>query len=411
MGGLLNRWREYPITLLCIVVCIGLYWDSTKPNQTSAERNDELDRLGAVVDRPVSQANQPNMIIFRGPTTLWQGELWRIPVCAFHHVDFMHLLMNCLSALYLGRILERRWGSRRMLLFLPAATFFPLIPEFLAGNYVVGFSGVIAAMFGVLCVLRYQDEALQEELPAEAVQMGGAMLALGVFFAMTDLMPVANLAHMTGFFWGALVGSVSTGLPWGRSVARMIWFAAVIFFLGSLWWIVHPPRDGLYHWYLALQTNDAKVRLAELKRTVELEPQAVTAWKMLANEELQQGHTLEAWKTLLTGLSHNPTDTQLMQLARMAWFVVVNHPGREAAEQALAEVFGDQAENWGSQFRWNFDWTLLDDASQETNDPVAEFPLGQALDLKLPKLPPDVEKEFAPHRIPPDGDAVEGRRL
>lgn len=409
MARLWRLLREFPVTAACLVVCIGLFLGSTRPDQTPSKHHEQLHRLGAVVDLPY--AWHDGTLLFRAPLALWRGQVWRIAACAFHHVDFWHLFMNSLSAVYLGRLLERRWGSGRTLLMLPAAAFLPMIPEFLTGNYVLGFSGVIAAMFGVLCVLRYQDEELQEELPDEAVYLGGAMLGLGVVFSLLDLVPVANLAHMTGFFWGVSAGCVTTGLPWGRGAAQMIRAAAIVLFAGLLWFVVHPTWDGRYHWYLAMETKDADRRSAELQRAVELHPQETGAWWMLASDALRAGRMIPGWKTILQGLSHNPTDERLMKLARTVWRVVVLDPGRNAARETIAEVFGEQAESWEAQFREGREFLPSPETVVSEIDPVLAYPLNRPLDLRLPELPKQLEEQLIPRRLPPEGDAAEGRRM
>jgi membrane associated rhomboid family serine protease len=409
---LLSSLRECPVTVLCLVVCAGLYLATTRPHESEWQRLDRLDRWGAVVDRPVKLSGLVDVVLFRAPLALWDGSIWRIPMCALHHVDFWHLLMNGLSAAYLGRILERRWGSLRLLMFLPLAAAIPLIPEFLLGNYVLGFSGVIAAMFGALCVLRHHDETLQDELPEEAVYLGGAMLAMGVVFTLTDLMPVANLAHMAGFFWGALVACASTGLPWGRNVSRMIRFAAVLVSACALWFVVHPIWDGKYHWYLAVRAPDADRRYAELRQAVKRDPRTVGAWRMLAAEEWRRGNHLGAWKALLLGLSHNPTDPSILWQARAVWRDLVISPGRAEAEKTIEEVFGPFAANWTAQFRsgWSDSFQAVEPQIAEI-DPLVAFPLDRKIDLRLPELPNDLPDLTNPPRIPPEGDAVEGVRM
>jgi membrane associated rhomboid family serine protease len=406
MARLFQVLRDYPVTIGSIALCVLLFLATTKPDQTERQRLELLDRWGAVVDRPVRFAGRP---MFRAPVALWQGGVWRIPVCAFHHVDAWHLIMNCLSAAFLGRMLERRRGCLRMLLFLPGAAFIPLTPEFLLGNYVLGYSGVIAAMFGALCVLRRDDAVLREELPEEAVYLGGVLLMSGFVFTWLDWMPVANMAHMTGFFWGALVATGATGWPWSRGVARLIRVAVGLLFVGSLWFVVHPVWNGEYHWYLALKAKDSDRSLAELKDAVARDPQLVDAWLMLYGLQLHRGQTLVAWNTLLSGLAHNPRDVPLLKLAQHLWRDLVVSPERAEAERIIDEVFGEQAETWTAQLRGGSD-TTANGAVAEV-DPVAAYPLDRPVDLRLPELPDDRDPEMMRRYPPPEGDAVEGRRL
>lgn len=407
--------REAPVTTGCVAVCTVLLLLTTKPRQTDAEHRVALDRCGAVVDRPFNPVDVKSLLSpreLRGPIALWEGQLWRIPVCAFHHVDLFHLAVNSLSAIALGWLLEPRWGSRRMLQFLMPAAILPMIPEFLAGNYVLGFSGVVAAMFGALCVLRETDDELADEFPIEAVYLGGMMLAVGVVVTLLQLAPVANLAHMTGFFYGAIAASVTTGWPWGFRIARLVRFAAVLLAAVGLYLVSHPVWDGDFHWYLALRTNDSDRRYAELQQAAALKPQSLGIWRNLAAEELLRGEPMAAWKTLLVGLSHNPTNPQFLAHARRSWREVVIFPGRQEAERVLREVFGDLAETWAAQFR--ADPLDLEHAPLQWPpavaeiDPVRLYPLDQQLDLRLP----DAEHAIQPPmRIPPEGDAVEGRRM
>lgn len=408
--------REAPVTVLCVSLCAVLFLLTTRPQQSEPARREALHRWGAVVEQPFVRVVGPRMLFverdLRGPISLWEGQWWRVPVCAFHHIGFSHLLINGMSAVFLGALLERYWGSRRMLLFLPFAATIPMLCELLLGNYVLGFSGIISAWFGVLCVLRYRDENLHEELPEEAVHLGGALLAAGVLISVLDLVPVANLAHMTGFFYGALAGCVTTGLPWGHRPARLMRVAVITLTALGLWLVVRPVWDGHYRWYLALKSDNPAVRYAELQRAVQLRPSAIGAWRNLADEELRRGEPMTAWKTLLVALSRSPSDPQLLISARRVWRKVILDPGRPAAEQTIREVFGDLAWAWEAQFREESadgpgSTAPLTSATAEI-DPVQRFPLNQRVNLALPELQ---DSDELPPRIPPEGDAVEGRRM
>lgn len=412
--------REAPVTMLCLAVCGVLFLGTWRPNQSDSRHRQLLDRWGAVVDRSFTKTIDSKTRLverdLRGPIALWRGQWWRIPVSAFHHVDVWHLVVNGLAAAYLGRILEKSWwGSGRFLLFIPFAAAIPMLAEFLVGNYVLGFSGVVAAMFGILCVLRYHDENLEEQLPEEAVHLGGAMLAFGMLFTLLDLAPVANLAHMTGFFYGALAGCVATGLPWGKSTARLVRLGVIVLSGVGLWFVMHPTWNGAYHWYVALEINDADVRYAELQRAVKLEPTATGAWRYLAGEELRRDQPMAAWNTLLVGLSFNPSDQQLMAEARRNWRKVVISPGRAEAARVIRDVFGDLASAWETQFRdERLDLEQPDfafSAAVTEINPVIQYSLNQKVDLALPESADADHIEVAPEQRHREDDAVEGRRM
>ncbi len=413
--------RQAPLTLACVTVCAALFFLTHRPLQTISEKRQALHNWGAIVEMvqgPMVDGSpaDPELMI-HGPLALWQGQWWRVPICALHHADFWHLLLNSLAAVYFGRLLEPRWGSWRMLWFLPGAVIIPIIPELLAGNYVVGFSGMVTAMFGLVCVLRTCDESLREEFPDEAVQMGGVLLALGVWSTALDLVPVANLAHMTGFCWGALAGWATTEPPhrnWKPRLARSLLGLAMV---PAVWLAMHPFWNGNYIWWTALrESTNAEQRLTRLHRAVRLDPQLIGAWRQLAGESLRRGETMHGWMILLQGLAHNPSNANLLQEAHRVWRIVLFDPGRAAASQAIEDVFGDLASAWMERFRNDPAGRSPADAvnlsSSADIDPTVLFSLDQALDLRLPDLPTAEEEGRPPSRqIPPAGDAVEGEQL
>lgn len=411
--------REAPVTAACLLVCVALFVLTGGLQFTPEQRLGLLDRWGAVIERPDVQRVDPDKVVvdyeLRGPIALWQGELWRLPVCAFHHVDLWHLLVNAASAVYLGLMVERYFGSVNLLKFLPAATAIPMIPEFLLGNYVMGFSGVIAAMFGILCVLRLKDEELAEIFPEEAVYLGGVLLGAGVLFTMLDVAPVANLAHMTGFFLGALAGCVVTGLPWGEDAAWQTRLVTYLLAIASLWFISHPSWDGAYHWYLAKRANSPASRIAELQEAVKHDPQLIGAYRVLADAQMKQGFEIDAWKTIVTGLANNPADSSLLRLSQRLWHELSVSPGRIAARQAVREIFEENADVWLAQLETNppddIALELLRRLTVAEIDPEKAFPLNRAIDLRLPELIEQLRKSFDQPRMPPEGDAVEGRRM
>src|SRR5690606_21738384 len=71
--------------------------------------------LGAVAALTVSQPDYGSPLathvdgeVLFGPFDLWDGQWWRIPISGFHHAGFVHLIVNCLSMVTLGQLLERR---------------------------------------------------------------------------------------------------------------------------------------------------------------------------------------------------------------------------------------------------------------------------------------------------------------
>ena len=89
--------RASPITALCLgicmalpVVCAGQTWNGVRWGDTQRE-------WGAAVNLqriiPGSLDESPDLRLV-GPFDLWNGDWWRIPCNAFHHVGFLHFTTN-----------------------------------------------------------------------------------------------------------------------------------------------------------------------------------------------------------------------------------------------------------------------------------------------------------------------------
>jgi len=185
--------------------------------------------------------------------------------------------------------------------------------------------------------------------------------------------------------------------------------------VAALWFVIHPTWDGAYHWYLAKQATDDGRKLAELQQAVTLDPHLVGAFRALADLQAQQGDDHAAWKTMLTALNANPSDSSLMRRVQREWQELTAGPQRDAARQTVREVFGDLAEIWTAQLDAIPPDELLSEQLRRLIvvevDPVVAFPLDRAIDLRLPNLPENGPFPLEQRRIPPEGDAVEGRRM
>lgn len=149
-----------------------------------------------------------------------QGELWRLVSPIFLHADIFHILFNMLWLLMLGRQMEGRIGSGKLLLFVLITAIFSNVCQYLVGgpNF-IGFSGVLCAMLGFI----WQR---QSQAPWEGYQLQGATIKFMLIFiggmvciqfisllteaaTGTVLTPgIANTAHVTGLIAGLILSRV-----------------------------------------------------------------------------------------------------------------------------------------------------------------------------------------------------------
>ena len=93
-----------------------------------------------------------------------KGEVWRLITAQYLHWSFNHILMNMLGLHFLGRALERDWGSKRFfLIYLIAGTLgmvfymaLTLIGWLPAHGVAAGASGCVLGLLGA-CAVRYPN--------------------------------------------------------------------------------------------------------------------------------------------------------------------------------------------------------------------------------------------------------------
>jgi membrane associated rhomboid family serine protease len=348
-----------------------------------------------------------------GPFDLWDGEWWRIPINAFHHADVAHLLLNCLSAWALGSRLEQKWGSFRFAIFLLPSLLVPLLAEFVIGHSAMGFSGAICAMFGALIALKQFDN--EDILPDEAVQFGVAFLVLCVWATLLDMIKIANTAHFVGLGYGWFATWAMCGPFRSTNAIRTLFVLAHVGLYPLIWYAVQPIGNGRYHWYMADRIPDPRLRTRTLRFAARSDPSLSGIWLRLADGELIEGDALGAWKTLLEGLSFNPTRRELLEAVRRVWRRIPPGIKRMEAEQELKRVFGERHGDWLIQIKQTALVSVTPN-SNETDEPrqreAASPPprLDQKIDLNWS---PDVVNPATPRPFDPQApeSASEGTAL
>lgn len=382
-------------------------------------------QLGAAVVLHITSGSEPPTPRQRqliGPFDLWDGQWWRIPVSAFHHDSILHLLLNCTAAWMLGRRLERRWGHLKYVLFLGPAILIPLLAEALLGHAAIGFSGAICAMLGALMALQ-QSEEHDDNLPDEAIAVALGMILLGIPATALELVSFANLAHISGVTYGWCAAWLFCGAGRQIAFARPAFVAAHVMVIPGLWFVTHPVNNARYLWHLAEPetgprannqvSTEQKERL--LLQAVQLDPTLTGIWLLMAEQKIVEGDQQQAWKLLVEGLSHNPSDADLMTSARRVWRRVPFGPERDAATAELRRHFGDRATGWLQQIQGTSVAVVQHQKSvkKSTSAPDLDpknFPLDQSISLpwQPDRAPHEPSRTISPDQ--PDS-ASEGTSL
>ena len=145
--------------------------------------------------------------------TIWLGEPWRPFTSSLLHADLLHAAFNLYWLIIFGPAIENRIGSYRILLLIVLLGFVPMLAEYVIGSYdraepvmVVGLSGMIYGLFGVLFVGRRSNPEFEQVCNRDTTFVLIGWFLLCIFMTNTGLMNVANIAHGAGFFFGILYG-------------------------------------------------------------------------------------------------------------------------------------------------------------------------------------------------------------
>ena len=93
--------------------------------------------------------------------SIWAGELWRPFTTTLLHGGLLHAAFNCYWLVIFGSALENRFGPFRTLGLIVLLGYVSTLPQFIVSNYntgpkeqiaVVGLSGVVYGLFGILLV-------------------------------------------------------------------------------------------------------------------------------------------------------------------------------------------------------------------------------------------------------------------
>lgn len=203
------------------------------------------------------------------------GEAWRLLSSCFMHFGLLHLLMNGMGIVFIGRWLEYELGTERYLLLFvlaglggSAAAASIYDPWTLMGGASGGLFGMLGSLVAVLArEERSYGNALRDPRIRSVLVLIGANIVIGFFWPM-----ISQTAHIGGLVTGFLVTLLWFKLPDAQGRSR--WPAplpalALLLLFGAVVWLALVPvhRD----WYRAHQWWDARGERAEQLRASLLE--------------------------------------------------------------------------------------------------------------------------------------------
>jgi membrane associated rhomboid family serine protease len=223
---------DFPVTSAIFILCLIFYGMEAWDDHVLEERpfTTSLITMRGFDPRITLELGANNLLFLKA------GQLWRLIAAAFLHGNALHIAMNLMVLLDLGRLCEPMLGRERFgVVYIASAIGGSLGSagwSWIRGGFPatsVGASGAIVGLIGLLLgfSLRHKDRELRDQILRSVIYM--------VLF--TTLIPhVDHAGHAGGFITGALFGFftpryISSG---GAKAWRIPFLLAALATLASL---------------------------------------------------------------------------------------------------------------------------------------------------------------------------------
>ena len=157
------------------------------------------------------------MIAINPENVLQAKYLWTFITSMFMHAGFWHLLVNMISLVFVGSLVEKIIGKKRYLSFylisgIAGSVLFVLLASLFfrhdLATYAVGASG---ALFGLIGLLMFLTPNLRVymmfiPIPIRLKYAAPGMLILLWIISIAGNIPIGNTAHLGGLIAGIIYG-------------------------------------------------------------------------------------------------------------------------------------------------------------------------------------------------------------
>ena len=156
---------------------------------------------------------------------IWSNwELCRALTATLPHGGVFHLAFNLYWLWTFGTLVERVYGHLKYALILILLAFGSMLAEFTFLEGGIGLSGVGYGLWGMLWVLEKRDARFADAVDFQTSRLFVIWFVLCIVLTLTNVMPVANLAHGVGAITGVLLGmaAIHSGAARWKSCAGLV---------------------------------------------------------------------------------------------------------------------------------------------------------------------------------------------
>lgn len=211
-AAVLGRGSIPPLTLTLTILCVlvSLLSGFSQPSANNKWGQTIVKQLKFVDAEAYERSN-------RDPAaSLKRGEIWRAVTPIFMHGNPLHLAMNMMLLVSLGRLIERLLGTPRFAVLVLLAAILPnllqgLSPSWMRGSpHFVGISGVVYALFGYIWIRSVLNPELGIIVPMPIVVLMVGVILVGLTMNVPGW-NLADLCHLGGLLVGVGLAFASHG--------------------------------------------------------------------------------------------------------------------------------------------------------------------------------------------------------
>jgi len=216
------------------------------------------------------------------PGAIWEGKYWGLITSAFVHIEVWHLVFNIYWLWALGRLLERRIGSLRLVAFVLSSAIISSGAQLaVSGTTGIGASGFLYAFFGFIFAARNRIEEFKFFLTKQVIYLFIGWLFICLITTYFKIFNVGNAAHFSGFIFGVLVADVFI-VKYKPRLAMLGLAGLVIFAIVPVFWAPWSAGWVSRKAYEAHAKEDYVKAISLYHRSLELGEDPIWVWTNLA---------------------------------------------------------------------------------------------------------------------------------